>query len=132
MRVKGYTGRPIKSTNCWEFICEYYWCELGVSLDNYSGELHTRQEKMQFASFWNKYLESSDWEEVDKPQYPDIAVFDIKGTLLHSGIVVGDGVMLHMQLAGSTVETYRGERWCPRLYGFYRYTGTYFLPPRGY
>ena len=121
MKVKDkYIGIPLINYNCWEFICLYYENELGIKLKNFKGWLANTEKKLELSRFLNEYFDSDAWERVDIPNRNDIVMFNIKGVILHGGIVLGKNHMLHMQVIGSSIEPYNSKRWDYRIHGFYR------------
>ena len=52
----------------------------------------------------------------------DVIVLRLKGQPMHVGIVLGDGIMLHIESGiESCIESYHSMRWKDRIYGIYRY-----------
>ena len=118
---------PIDGTNCYQFIVDYYTSELDIKLSPYEGELKGREDKKKLAAFLDEYLNiSGEWESVDEGIYPDIAMFDINGLMIHGGIVLGAGHMLHMRVHGSMIQKFTDpnlfhESKFKNFKGFYRY-----------
>jgi len=124
-----YLNLLMDETNCWQFIADYYKEKLGIEIEGFRGRLKGRGDKVRLANFLEKYLNNPKfWQKVDFPEYPDIAMFDINGLMIHGGIVLDEGRMLHMRVTGSLVQSYSdGTLWAqPKfksLRGFYRYIG---------
>ena len=124
---KKWIGQSIKGTNCWQFIVDYYEKELSTFLWPYRGSLKGREDKKNLSIFLDDYLNRSGyWQRVKIPLYPDLAMFDINGLMIHGGIVLGDNSMLHMRVEGSLVQSYTdGSLWKEKkfknLKGFYHY-----------
>jgi len=130
MNIKDkYIGLPMERTNCWQFIVDYYSNELGIKLNDYKGRLKGLGDKAKLADFLDWYLNHSGcMNRVENPIYPDLVVFTIRGLILHSGIFLEDGLMLHMRVYGSLIETYDMQdgfkaKINNSIYGFYRYSG---------
>jgi len=117
-----YIGIPYEKLRCWELICHYYANELGIALPTHENNYRDENDQKTISMLYRHEIALKRWLEVDKPKYPDIAVFKINGHLWHCGIVVGNMKMLHTQRGcQSVIESYKNARWKNRLYGFFRY-----------
>jgi len=117
-----YIDIPFEKMDCWHLIVHYYANELGIVLPAHEKDYRDADDQKSISKLYKDEIASKTWPKVEKPKYPDIAVFKINGHLWHAGIVIGGKNMLHTQRGcNSVIERYDRSRWKNRLYGFYRY-----------
>jgi len=117
-----YIGIPFSKMDCWQLVCHYYKAEFKIMLPAHEKKYKSPSDRKAIEKLYEKEIAEKTWLSVKDPQYPDIAVFKINGSLWHCGIIVGKNKMLHTQRGcDSVIERYNNARWENRLYGFYRY-----------
>lgn len=118
-----WSGRPWQAPHgCWRLLCAFYLAEFGIVLPTYADQA-TSDNGAQLAALIADELGA--WREVPRgaERYGDGLLLRIAGEPSHIGVVIGQGRMLHVLMAGhdSCVESYRDPKWARRVEGFYRH-----------
>lgn len=131
MNFDEYIGIPFVScgtskegTDCWRLICLVYRERLNIELPDFlqHGVPESREELLKITRAFrdNKLI----WEPVKKPEPYDVILLRTGSMLYHSGLVIGNKRMLHIDRdINSTVEKYTSKMWKDKIEGFYKYNG---------
>lgn len=115
-------GRDRAGADCWGLACIIYREELDISLPDYLGYAST-DERGEIAALVDGATASPLWVPVSGQAMTfDVALFRRGRMTSHVGIVVSQGLMIHMAEAElSRIEHYNSGHWAPRLVGHYRH-----------
>lgn len=116
-------GRSRAGVDCWGLVTVVFQDMAGISLPSYAGQYVSVEEHCEIDGLISAAKDSQVWKRVDGMARPlDIAVFRRGRLDAHVGVVVSDGLMLHMVGNDqSKIEHYNNGRWAPRLTGIYRH-----------
>lgn len=116
-------GRRRTGCDCWGLACLIYREELGINLPEYTGAYSSADEHAEISALIEGGVQSPLWRAVsDQPSAFDIALFRRGRLSTHVGIVVRDGLMIHMRDEDcAKIETYESGPWKHRSSGFYRH-----------
>lgn len=116
-------GRTLVGCDCWGLVRLVFARQLGIDLPSYAEGYISTDEHAEISALIGGAKESTSWARVDGLAMPfDIAVFRRGRLDAHVGVVVSDGLMLHMaEGAHSCLEHYRGGKWATRRSGVYRH-----------
>lgn len=114
-------GRDRTGADCWGLACVIYREELGVRLAAYDGI--SAEEHAEIAALVRHEAASPHWRLVEGPARAfDLAVFRRGGLASHIGIVLRDGLMIHMaRMDCAKVEDYSQGPFRHRFVAHYRY-----------
>lgn len=121
-RAVEYLGRQFQHgvVDCYTLVQDYYLYELGIELPD------IKRDDGWWDTGANLYvanLEAAGFVQVETPRKHDGILMAIGSEVPnHSGIYLGDDVMLHhmaRRLSGRTV--FGGSYWMDHLYGYYRH-----------
>lgn len=128
--VKG--GRDIQSgLDCWGLVVYFYKNEFGINLPTYD-YINTKNNSIEDSSkelcITNSYLNfnrvvfSKETRDFNNVKYGDIALFNIAGNPIHTGVILNkDGTMLHSHNSGSVIERITNPQWINRLRSIHRH-----------
>ncbi|WP_283177494.1 NlpC/P60 family protein [Gemmobacter sp. 24YEA27] len=116
-------GRARGGCDCWGLAWLIYREELGISLPDYLGDYASAEEQGEIAALIGGAEVSPLWAPVSGPaQAFDIAVIRRGRLTSHLGVVVRDGLMIHMEGEDcAKLADYRSGRWSHRLTGIFRH-----------
>ncbi|WP_029066569.1 NlpC/P60 family protein [Labrenzia sp. DG1229] len=116
-------GRAQTGCDCYGLAVLIYARELGMQLTSYVGDYVSCDERRELDGLFSSAIEVGPWRKVEgKALAFDIALFRRGVTAAHCGVVISDGVMLHVQGEDQVkVESYRTGPWKLRLLGHYRH-----------
>lgn len=116
-------GRAQTGCDCYGLAVLIYARELDMQLTSYVGDYVSCDERRELDDLFSNAIDLGPWRKVEGPAEPfDIALFRIGPTAAHCGVVVSDGLMLHVQGEDQAkVENYRAGAWKHRLLGHYRH-----------
>jgi len=111
---------PAVGLDCWQLIKHVYADALGVLIPDYmsfyKSAMSIREASACIA------LAIPEWEHVETKQPGDVLVFRINEAPWHTGMYLGNGLMLHTDEGhGSVVDRIDNIRWRNRFYGAYRW-----------
>ncbi|WP_321362590.1 NlpC/P60 family protein [uncultured Celeribacter sp.] len=116
-------GRSLSGVdNCWVLGCVIFREELHISLPDYLGKV-CPDEQDEVAALIEGEKSSPLWLPVDGLAIAfDIALFRMGRYTSHVGIVVKNGLMIHVHGEGqSKIERYDAGRWSHRFEGHFRH-----------
>ncbi|WP_282045532.1 NlpC/P60 family protein [Roseibium album] len=118
-------GRTRSGCDCYGLAVLVYAEQLGMKLTSYAGDYVSCDERNELNGLFSSAIEIGPWTRVEGPALPfDIALFRIGPMAAHCGLVIKEGVMLHVQGEDQAkVESYQGGSWKHRLLGHYRHDG---------
>jgi len=112
-------GRTRAGADCWGLFRMVYAEMLGIDLPAYSASYPTALDREVTTRLVNGGKD--DWIKVTEPRAGD-GVLMYRMMRPHVGIVIGNGLMLHIEKgAGAVIESYQSLRVAGTLEGFYRY-----------
>lgn len=113
-------GRARTGVDCWGLVRLVYAEQLGIELPSYLGEYASATDASVSAVMER---EASSWSTVhDLPRKYDVVMLRIGARPRHVGIIVSDGLMLHVERGkDACIERYSGIMWISRVEGFYRH-----------
>ena len=112
-----------RSYDCWGLLSHFYSSEFGINLPSFSEQYSTTEDGHHLASLVRANREES-WIEVPKgsEDYGDGVLMTLNGLPRHVGVVVGVGLVLHIERnAGSIIEPYDSHKLKRRVIGFFRH-----------
>lgn len=121
-------GRKIDGLDCWGLVRLVIAEQAGVLLPafekNYDG-ISTKLDAEKIGAHIRSTAGNTDcWDPIAPGQEKifNVIVLRMRGQPMHVGIVIDDGLMLHIEHgANSCIEKYHGMRWKDLIYGFYRH-----------
>lgn len=116
-------GRDRTGCDCWGLARLVYAEALNIELPSYSGRYASAEEHAEISALIMDAAHSPVWRRIDdSPSEFDIAVFRRGRMDTHVGIIVAQGLMLHMaQDDCAKIERYDQAAWKNRLTGIYRH-----------
>lgn len=118
-------GMSREGVNCWTLVCLVYQEQLAISLPTYQEDFVSLDEYREVEALFHGERVRQTWQLVDQPEAFDVAVFRRGRHLTHVGIVVRQGLMLHVTGGGAVaLERYDSGQWKPRLQHLYRHIGS--------
>lgn len=111
--------------DCWGIVKRVYIEELQIDLPSFT-DYESAEHWDSVAKVINEKRVEPVWDFVKpgKEQVFDVAIFNIGGFPVHTGVVCEKGKMLHIEKGiNACVVPYLGIRWGKRLQGFYRHKG---------
>ena len=95
-------GRDMDALDCWGMVCQVYKRELGHELPSYADHYHNTLDGEGFQNALIKEMPS--WQRVGEAdvQEFDVAWCRIAGVECHTGIMLGNGRMLHAMLGNDS------------------------------
>jgi probable lipoprotein NlpC len=115
-------GTTREGLNCWTLVCLVYREHLGISLPTYQDAFVSLDEHREVDALFHGERAREPWMVVDQPSAFDVAVFRRGRHLTHVGLVVRNGVMLHVTAGrAAAIERYDSGQWAPRLQHLYRH-----------
>lgn len=115
-------GRDRNGTDCWGLLGMVYAERFGIVLPSFRDDYQTAADSDAVANLIAGNL--SEWTEIaaGAERVGDGLLMSIAGLPRHIGVVVGKGVVLHIERgAGSLIESYHAMRLRRRVAGFYRH-----------
>jgi cell wall-associated NlpC family hydrolase len=112
---------PAVGLDCWQLAKYFYREVMGKAIPDY---LTFYKSSRSIDEAEGCIMEAvKEWQVVAAPDFGDICVFRIGNKPWHTGICIGNGMMLHTDEGhGSVIEPFNGVRWRNRIYGFYKWT----------
>lgn len=115
-------GRDRAGLDCWGLVRLVTSEQFNVSLLSFIGEYGKTADIAGIAALIER--EAQLWLPVQPGQEKlgDVIVLRLRGSPVHTGLVLGDQLMLHIEQGiDSAIEKYASPRWKDRIYGFYRH-----------
>ena len=115
-------GRDRQGVDCWGLVRLVLSEQYGFYLPSYTGQYDRISDAARIGQLVAQAV--PDWRKISAGQEElgDVAVMRMCGQLMHVGVVIGDGQMLHVDRGvNSAIERYQGARWASRVDAFYRY-----------
>lgn len=112
-----YIGIPYSKVDCWGLAELFYKQEFGIDLVKYYFTRPENKEETDFIvrSHREEYLKTN------TPEYGDLILFKVLGTLSHIGIYLDGEKMLHSDFGkDSVIESWNSIKWKNRVEGFYK------------
>ena len=114
-------GRTPAGVDCWGLV-RLAFAAHGVEVPSYVGEYLSPEELAEVAEVIRTGVSDGTWEQVAEAQPMDMLVFRRGPLDAHTAVVVGQGLMLHVDsTAPSRIERYSAPLWRSRLTGIYRH-----------
>lgn len=115
-------GRTREGCDCWGLVHLAYAAR-GIALPSYSGAYSGVADKAAITDLFA--TERAPWASVEAGSEQPWDIVLLHERPWHVGIVVGDGLMLHMPRERlSLIEPYTARNFARRIEGFYRYGAT--------
>ena len=118
-------GRTLDGLDCWGLVCVIARAEQGITLPSFADRNAGTATMHNVAKIGQLIKEViPDWIQVwrGRERCLDVIVLRLHGHPMHVGVVLGDGLMLHIDKGiDSCIESYHSTRWKDRIYGFYRH-----------
>ena len=117
------SGRSMEGCDCYGLAVLVYRQERGLELASYAGAYVSCEERAEIGGLFSSAIKTGPWHLVtDAPRPFDIALFRRGRVQAHCGIVVRQGLMLHIQGDDQAkIERYTGGEWKHRLAGHFRH-----------
>lgn len=118
-------GRSYDGWDCWGLVYVFYKEVAGVELPLYTGDYKSTRRRVELQNLIT--TEKNDaWKLVDPHDVGDVAVVRMMGRYCHTGVMLADNYMLHVQeLVGAVCERIDRPPWRDASYdkveGIYRY-----------
>ena len=114
-------GRTREGLDCWG-ICVLAYAEVyGIELASLDWRYKGTSKPEALEEVVRREQETS-WRQVAEPQPGDVVVFRVGGHPSHIGLVLGDGLMLHIgEGFEAAVERYGSLMWGKRVADFWRH-----------
>lgn len=115
-------GRSRDGCDCWGLLGLVYAERFGIVIPSYREDYSTVADGDAVAALIDG--RPVDWLEiaVGAERQGDAVLMSVAGRPRHVGVVVGDGLVLHIERgAGSLIENYRSMRLRRRVTGFFRH-----------
>ncbi len=112
-------GRDRSGVDCWGLVRLVLMEQFDITLGDYVYRDTFDQQAIP-AAFAAGAI---DWRRVEHGQAGDVALLRVGGRPMHCGLVIEEGLMLHVEsgLKGAFIEDYTGPKWRNRIEGIYRY-----------
>jgi len=115
-------GRTREGLDCWGVVWLGFTECLGYNIPSYTEE-YTPKDLYDFEKLEDiigKYMPG--WTEVTKHRAGDVVLMRLAGRPIHVGLVIENGVMLHIEeRINLCVEKYGSPLWKNRIVGVYRF-----------
>ena len=112
-------GREMDGLDCWGMICQVYRRELRRALPSYAENYEHTLDGDGFGKSFEEEL--CKWEPVDTPREYDVAWCRSAGVECHTGVILGDGKMLHSMMDNdSCIVRIDNPAWSRRIQQCYR------------
>lgn len=112
-------GRSFEGWDCYGLIYMAYKEIYGINLPEYL-DYNSTNEYEQLKNLIN--ASKPLWEEVNRPQSGDVAVFNLSGSPCHVALIVDKYTALHCESKiGTFIESLKAPMWKKRLDGIYRH-----------
>jgi cell wall-associated NlpC family hydrolase len=115
-------GRSRSGLDCWGLVRLVMAEQFGIALPSFDTEYRRAADAEEVGALIGR--ETVRWIEIEPGEeiLGDVIVARLRGRPMHTGLVLGDQRMLHVERGvNSAIEPYAGPRWRDRIYGFYRY-----------
>lgn len=115
-------GRGCDGCDCWGLVRLIYAERAGLNLPDYLGHYEGCDDHRSLGDLIPH--EAADWIDVPRgeEQAGDVLVLRMRGVPMHTAMVVGRGVMIHVHSGINTVlENYNRPQWTQRVIGIYRH-----------
>lgn len=115
-------GRDATGLDCWGLVRLVLHEQFGYPLPSYTQEYKSPYDVRGVSALIGR--EAQKWQPVKSgtEKCADVIVLRLRGQPLHTGLVLGDGTMLHIErFIDSAIERYTNSQWRDRIDGFYRY-----------
>ena len=112
-------GRDLDGWDCWGLIVYAYQELYDIALEDFTGltGLNSKESKKLFEDHRNSWIELERGKEI-----PGDIVILRGSSVIHTGLVLGKGMMLHTENhLGTCVETYNSGTWKTRVITFGRH-----------
>lgn len=117
-----HQGRTYNGADCFGLLRLFYRDELGIDLKDFAEDypLHWWERATYFLSLYEEY----GFEPTDTPKYGDVVAFKNNlHTLGHCGVVLEDGMFLHMTTGGAAISSSLRGTYAKSICGAYTYRG---------
>lgn len=118
-------GRNQDGVDCWGLVRLVYTEQFGIVLPSYVNQYQSTTQVEKIGCLVGR--ESAKWKPVaaGSEVTGDVVVLRVRGAPMHVGLVVGDGMMLHIERGiNSVIERYTSSRWQHKIFGFFRHATT--------
>lgn len=115
-------GRTRAGVDCWGLVRLILSEQFSIALPSFTHDYARTTDIDAIGNLINR--ETPKWNEIGQKDARggDVIILRIKGQPVHTGLVLGDQRMLHVERGiNSAIELYTGSRWADRIHGFYRY-----------
>jgi cell wall-associated NlpC family hydrolase len=115
-------GRTRAGLDCWGLVRLALAEQFGLAVPSFTHEYRRTVDAARIPALIER--ETSRWQSIpaEAAQTGDVIVLRVGGRPMHVGLVLGDGLMLHVERGiDSAIERYDGPQWRERIFGFYRY-----------
>jgi len=115
-------GRDRAGLDCWGLVRLVASEQFNVHLPSFIGEYEKAADVTSIAALVGR--EAQHWLPVQpgRERLGDVIVLRLRGQPVHTGLVLGDMQMLHIEQGiDSAIEKYSSPRWKDRIFGFYRH-----------
>lgn len=113
-------GRDYDGWDCWGLVWRGYRDAFVVALPSYTEDYASPDLQTEVDQLIHR--EMTTWREVDDVRHGDVALLRVGNAHCHVGLVIGAGLMLHVQRKiGTCVERLDSPIWRKRLVGIYRH-----------
>lgn len=119
-------GRDWDCWDCWGMLCVFYHDVLGVTLPSYTEGYQDTGNSVESRQRLSSLIAANmgAWRRVERPEPGNVVLLNIGGRLIHVGLALGEGRMLHTEKKINTViERLTSPMWARRVEGFYRHAG---------
>ena len=112
-------GRTKRGIDCWGLVRLVYSDRFGVELPSYSQNYSHTMDHEGFVKSFGEEIRR--WTPVDEPEEFDVAWCRVAGIECHTGIMLGNGRMLHAMLGNdSCIVRVDNPAWQRRVLQCYR------------
>lgn len=129
-KLKDYVGLPFKvmgrsvdGVDCYGLLWLVYRDMRGIELPPLTNQYDCIKDDELLSTIVKREMRDC-WQEVGQELPFDAILLKMAGQPVHVGVVVGDGMMLHIkpdEKATSVIESYKHSAWKSRVGGFYRF-----------
>lgn len=113
---------PAQGLDCWGLVRVFYQTEMGIDLPSLTEDYPTTEDRETISRLVNGHRIGWPLIPIGEEQYGDIIVFRLLGSQCHMGVVMGNGIFLHvMEGMNSCLDNYRRPQWRSRVEGFHRH-----------